>query len=223
MPPPAWTSPPAAVGSCHDLTKREAWAVSEPDPAVPCSERHTTVTTAIVQLTRTPDWDDVRALSRRMWVECVRSVDALLPGSTAARVRSAYTIYWFIPTEAQRAAGARWIRCDLGLPDGKRLRPLPASGPELGRLPLPDRIARCRLGRAAYYEVVRCAHRHAFRATHHVRRTGSFPGARVMRRWAERVCRARIPRAGIYLEYPTTKQSWKAGFRFAVCLKQTRR
>ncbi|KAA1427581.1 septum formation family protein [Nocardioides antri] len=216
------TSPPA-VGSCHDLTKREAWANSEPDPRVPCTARHTTVTVKNIQLAEAPNWRDFEALGRRMFVPCWRSVDAYLDGSVAARVRSAYTIYWFIPTKVQRDAGAKWIRCDLGLPNGDRLKNLPTDGrPALGDLPHPDGIAKCRLGRAASYESVVCSHRHAFRATHHVRHAADrYPGARTMRRWTIRKCRARLNTA-FYYEYPQNRLAWRAGHRFAVCLKETR-
>lgn len=214
---------PPAVGSCHDLTKGEAWSSSEPDPAVSCTERHTTVTVKIVELSGTPNWQDTAALSRAMFVKCWRAVDATLDGSVAARVRSAYILYWFIPTKAQRDAGAKWIRCDLGLPNGDRLRPLPTDGgPQLGGLPLPDNIARCRLGRGGDFEVVVCSHGHAFRATHHIHRSGDqYPGARAMRRWTIRKCRARI-NTGFYFEYPQSRLAWQAGMRYAVCLKETR-
>lgn len=215
---------PPVVGSCHDVTKAEAGEASEPDPAVACTERHTTTTVQVVTLDGTPNWRDYAALNRAMFVRCWRAIDAALPGDVAARVRSAYMLYWFIPTKAQRDAGANWIRCDVGLPNGDRLVNLPTDGsPELGSLPHPDRIARCRLGSDASFEVVVCSHGHSFRATHHVRHPAdNYPGAREMQRWAIRKCRDRIS-AGFYIEYPMDKLAWQAGHRFAVCQKQTTR
>jgi hypothetical protein len=138
---------PPAVGSCHELTLKEG--PSDPDPAVRCTERHTSVTTRIVRFRNAPDWGNIDRLLARIETPCNKGRLALFDGHAKPLQMSAYVEFFFIPTKAQRDAGAKWVRCDVALAGGRSLRALPTDrDPALGRLPLPDRLARCRAGSA---------------------------------------------------------------------------
>lgn len=216
------TTPPA-VGSCHALTLEEALAASDPDPAVRCTERHTSVTTRIVRFRNAPNWGNTDRLLARIETPCSQSQLALFGGHAKPLQMSAYFGLFFIPTKAQRDAGAKWVRCDTALISGRSLRALPTDGdPELGRLPLPDRLARCRVGKAGGYAVTTCDRKHAFRATHAVKYPSrTYPGTRRMSRWTLRKCRAKLGGAAFYYE-PAERAEWRAGMRFSVCLRKTR-
>ena len=217
------TTPPE-VGSCHDLTRDEAWAATEPDPAVPCTDAHTSETIAIVDLGANPHWSDTSAVLRSAKIPCLRALTSYFDGRVRELSWSAYSYYVFFPTRAQRRAGATWLRCDVALAGSRRMTQLPTDGPaELGSLPLPDSQAGCRQGKAEYYAQLRCSDPHAFRTTHVVKHPGTrFPGARVMRRWAFRKCKDRLGRNAFLYEWPDSRAAWRLGDHFAICEKKTR-
>jgi hypothetical protein len=215
---------PPAIGSCHALTYAEGMADADPDPAVDCSAPHTSVTIKVVHFDQAPDWDDTGRLQRRIVAPCSQALLAFFGGRAKALQMSAYSFVWFVPSQAQRDAGATWIRCDLVLYSTRSLKALPTNGdPELGSLPLPNRQARCRAGKRADYRMTACDVRHAYRATHARRYpSGGYPGARRMTRWTIRMCVSKLPRSAFYYESPS-RARWKAGLRFSVCMKATSR
>jgi hypothetical protein len=209
------------AGDCHALTYDESMKGSDPDPTVPCTDAHTSITVKVVQLTN-PDWSDMNEVGRQITAPCRKAWFEELGGVKKASL-SAYGLFWFVPTKAQRDAGASWVRCDAALYGSKSLLPLP-SGTDisLGSLPLSDKLARCRAGKRADYRMLSCSKGHAFHATLALKYPGSsFPGERAAARWALRHCRAHISTA-FYYEAVPSKASWKQGYRYAVCLPKTR-
>lgn len=106
---PTYHQPP--VGACYWLSTKQVNKPSTGKPPVPCSEQHTVMTIAVVQLRDPVDWDDVYS---RFVGRCYDAFyDAI--GTTRHAGMSAYDIWWFIPTEEERAQGARWARCASGV------------------------------------------------------------------------------------------------------------
>ncbi|NYJ03024.1 hypothetical protein HNR19_003722 [Nocardioides thalensis] len=214
---------PPAVGSCHATTYGEAMAKSDPDPAVPCSDAHTGLTFKVVDLGTSPDWDD-DALPRIVTNRCSDAWHEVLGDNPKVITRSAYTFFWFMPTKAQRDAGATWASCDASLWGGKnRLAPLPAGEDiSLGSLPLPARVAKCRGGKRADYAYTVCSRQHSFKATISVRYPHkTYPGRRAAERFAKRACAKRVTTA-YFAEDVWSKRAWQAGYRHAVCLPEVR-
>ena len=215
------TTPPA-VGSCHDLTLREGYRASDPDPAVACSARHTSHTFKVVEFEDPPPWRDEKVLQKIVRRQCVPAVRGALGGNAKAVQLSATSApWWFMPTPAQRDAGAAWIRCDLVNLGGDRLMPLPAD-PTLS-LPLSDSRAKCRVGKRAHYLVTTCSRPHQYRATHAVKYPSArYPGDRRLQRWSVRKCGDKLGRSFGYYEWPG-RLDWKLGFSYSICFKTTRR
>jgi hypothetical protein len=211
-----------AVGDCHALTYAEGEKPTDPDPTVSCTDSHTSITVEVVQLT-SPDWSNMTKIGQQIAKPCTRGwIDAL--GGEPKKVKlSAYSYFWFIPTEAERDAGATWVRCDAALLGGTKLLPLPAgTNIHLGSLPLSDNVARCRTGKSTDYRVVACSKRHTYHATLALKYPGStYPGKRASARWALQHCRARMNGA-FYWESVPSKLAWKLGLRYAVCMPKTR-
>lgn len=215
------TGDPPAVGSCHALTPKELAKAADPDPAVSCDDPHQSLTVKVVQFSSAPDWGNVERILKRIYAPCFRAVVARSGGSSKKLQMSAYSMAWFIPSRAQRANGAKWVRCDLYLAAGTKLLTLPANDEiALGALPLSDRFAKCRVGKRYGYAVTSCSRNHSFRATVAIKYPhSSYPGRRAATRFAVRKCRARID-SGFYYEL-VSRLSWRAGFRHAICLPTT--
>ncbi|GAA3827265.1 hypothetical protein [Nocardioides panacisoli] len=210
------------VGDCHTLTVDEGAKFSDPDPTVPCTNRHTSITIEVVQLSN-PDWSAADALWKKLSKPCYLGLIDALGGNTKKIQLSAYTFYWFGPTKAERDAGASWVRCDAVVLGGGKFVPLPAGTDiSLGSLPLGNKLAECRAGKRADYQVLSCSRRHAYRATLALNYPGdTYPGKKAALHWALRHCRAHLDGAFYYESVPS-KFSWNLGFRYAVCLPETR-
>ena len=211
-----------AVGDCHTLTVDEGAKPSDPDPTVSCTDTHTSITIRVVQLSD-PDWSDMNALGRKISTPCYQGLIDELGGDTKKVQLSAYSFFWFIPTKAERDSGASWVRCDAVLLGGRKFVSLP-SGTDisLGSLPLGDKLAKCRAGKRANYQVISCSKSHAFHAKLALKYPGStYPGKRAAERWALRHCRAHLDRT-FYYEAVESKFAWNLGYRYAICLPETR-
>lgn len=213
---------PPAVGSCYDLTYGELHGASSDAPPVPCSSRHTTLTFDVVEFAEPPDWNDEESFESVVHDQCNVSWIDVLGGNPKTISRSSYTYYWLMPTPAQREAGAAWVRCELALLAGGSAAPLPRNV-RLGRLPLPDAVARCREGEREDYRVTVCARAHQYRATHSIKlpwsRWRSYDAAQA---FAHRECDGRI-RGAFYYQWPLSRYWWRLGFRHASCLPRTTR
>lgn len=216
------TSPPP-VGSCHDLTIEEAWAQTEPDPAVDCSTRHTTVTIKIIRFKKAPDWSNLKKINRKTIKKCGRALHAFFDGRRKKVALSSYSIYWFTPTSMQRKAGAKWVRCDLALIRPNSVPTLPTDGdPALGRLPLSDDIAKCRKGKRKNFYPTTCNTGHQLRATRAVRyRSDTYPGDAKIERFAKRKCQRKLGRKLGFVTW-LNRPMWKGGHRHIVCYEKTR-
>lgn len=183
-----------ATGACYDLTIRQAGMPSIGEAPVGCSSQHTMVVTAVGQLPAGLDWSTYdftkpnSAFSAAYYKVCGPAA-AKLVGSSRVRALSLYRDYWFAPTEADVAAGARWFSCLVALTEATRLLPLPASAHLQLATPLPARFARCVRDAKSGYQTIACSKRHQWRATF-----AQVIGTRNTPRNAARAARSTCPR-----------------------------
>jgi len=215
---------PPVVGSCHDLTFDEGYEVADPDPAVACTESHTSVTVKVVRFAEAPDWSDEDAMLRVVHRRCTPAELAFFGDHARPFQLSTYSGWYFLPTRVQQEAGATWLRCDIALYGYRSLQQLPTDGPpELDRPPLSDHVARCRKGKRDDFALTSCDRNHQFRATYAVKYpSGSYPGDKRMIRWTIRKCSDRLGSSFGYWER-ATRTDWNSGLRYSICFKTTTR
>lgn len=220
---PAAKAAPAkpAVGSCHDMSVKEAYAVADPDPAVSCARRHTSRTIAVPTVPAGIKMTNGRALARIVDQKCSPAYERAIHPSRKQRLLSAYAQFWFAPTKAQIRQGARWIRCDVVLQKGRSLAPLPpAQVPALGNAPHPDREARCYLGRKGGYLVTTCDSGHAYRTVTAYEMQGRrYPSQRKSFNTAKRRCGAAAGKN--WTTFNPSREQWRAGYKWYICTRKT--
>ncbi len=212
---------PPDVGSCHTLTADQAYDETDPEPPVPCTEAHTSVTTKILAVDANADWGS-DAFLYRTGKRCQRATIAYFDDRVKSLQMSNYFTWFFYPTPFQRESGASWVRCDVILYAAWELKPLPTDGgPELGPLPLEEGIARCAKSKVDDYLVTTCDRPHRFRAVRALKYPDeTYPGARRIERWTLRKCDEKLgPRLGYY--HPPSRRGWDAGLRYSICYKTT--
>ena len=134
-----------AVGLCYDLSAKQAGKPSSTAAAVPCDAPHTLVTVKVKRLPKDFRWKSLS--SEDFYVPCQKALVDALGGSTKLVAMSAYDLWWFGPTQEERAKGAKWIRCDVGIHKGRTgLNKLPAVL-GLTSFPLSNLDSRCLVGR----------------------------------------------------------------------------
>lgn len=219
------------VGTCHDLTYDQAYADSDPAPAVPCRRTHTLRTFLVPTVPDRIDMDDDEALEALVTRRCSPALLRVVSGgSLERRLMSAYSYFWFTPTRAQVRAGARWVRCDLALLAGlDGITTLPrASRPQLqGRPPYDDRVARCYTGRqpGGYHYVTACSRKHQYRARKVYDLGGpkgrAYPGRQGFERIGERRCAPVTGRR--WHQFVPDEEQWLGDYRYVVCTTRTTR
>jgi hypothetical protein len=211
-----------SVGECHDLTVAQVNAPSDSRPPVDCAQSHTTRTIRVAQLPSGTSWNDgADQISRTVERTCLPARDEALGRTDKVRDRSAYTFVWFVPTRAEREAGARWFRCDLALNGGSRMLPLPTDEtPALGGLPLPDSVARCLHPDTLI--TTTCARTHTWRSTgSFTLRLADHPSEKRVRTAALKRCPALVT-TGRYRWTYRGEVGWKLGDHVVVCYSKTR-
>lgn len=215
---------PPAVGSCHDLTFDEALSSSDPDPAIECSTRHTSLTLQVVDYEAPPDWREWDKISRRLWVPCNKALIERV-GYADWVQKSAYRVTFFRPTKAQRDAGAAWVRCDAVVLAGPHsLGKVPGRHMGMGGLGPMDQVAKCRRGKRDDYAMVICTRPHEFFAQWTPGMRGDhYPGVRAAKKFAADKCMDLVgdPAGGdpFLYEWVPNRLYWRAGYRSAVCLR----
>ena len=119
-----------------------------------------------------------------------------------------------------KAAGARWLRCDLILGDGSDLRALPGTL-AIGTYPFKRSVSRCLAGRDFHLTV--CTEPHTHRATGAIRIPRyAFPSKKERRIDGIDRCRPRTSSRTYRYGWPS-KVAWEAGDHALVCYTRTRR
>ncbi|HET6152705.1 MAG TPA: septum formation family protein [Marmoricola sp.] len=205
------------VGQCRDLTAAQGDPMANNSPTVPCSSPHTTYTFAVPNLARGVD---AKHLSAAKFLTA--GVDACTPRwhkflgrSWGIEDQTMFSYMFFAPTKAQRAHGARWVRCDLILQSGGDINVLPAAHRPLLQGPLSNSVRRCRNQGGVY---VTCDQTH-------VTRTAAFfnvmskkrPTPTQFIRLGEKNCPVG-DRA--FFGWPN-KYNWALGDRAEVCYRHT--
>jgi hypothetical protein len=209
------------VGECKNYTLAEGAGETETSAPVDCATSHTAKVVAVKLLPDHLDWTSSQAaLVRAGRIKCIPAVNEALGRTDKLRSMSAYTGFFFWPTEAQRANGARWIRCDVNLAAATKIVPLPVDTiPMLPPAPLPDTVRACLAGDNLY--LTTCSRAHRYRATGGVTLdAGHYP---LRERWV-RIANNRCPdlttTRAWYAFWPT-RLEWLAGERTIVCYSKT--
>lgn len=208
------------VGACYDLTLTQVYGVSSPEAPVGCGSRHTVVVSAVGQLPDSLDWTTIdpshlpAALVRAVNSTCDPAIKTLV-GSPTRRALSLYTSFWFAPTDADIAAGARWFSCEVVLAESRALVPLTAGQPSKVGRSVAKKVARCANAKGNY---VACAKRHQWRTTY-ATTVAAKPTDRQVLRAAMRICPRHV-----------SSRTWRYGSPIRegrsfvlICMSQTRR
>ena len=136
-----------AFGRCWNepYEKVSAWTSWRGGDYVPCEEQHTTYTYTVQELparhaaafsralsasqsaqAEMSAREDIRAVGSRI---CQTELEFLVP--TRGDQYSMLTMFTLLPSDAEWQAGARWVRCDIGL----LAPPTPESEPRFAALP----------------------------------------------------------------------------------------
>jgi hypothetical protein len=248
---PAPTAAPASgepsVGQCWDATDKKAgdWADWEGSAATSCSAKHTLYTYGVVKLTgQLPnDWATSAtnpalsdAVSAKASAACDAPYQSFLPNLqwNQELVQS----FFFVPTHAQWAKGARWVRCDVGLLDygtslsGEEFTPLPASISTLttGVATDPDRYRLCLTTSSSTAKgpladstavIADCRDDPQWQLTTHGDLPGAasaaYPSAKALDQATTALCSAGLSKGDTYVGYPPTKAAWTTGDREIQC------
>lgn len=159
---PTLTGAPA-VGDCFDITEAQTYPMTLPgEEPVDCAEDHTALVVGVGRLPRHLTWASPMAEVRHaMSLGCAAGYRRLIGTDDRLYYRSQYYLLQFIPTAAQRDAGARWFDCMMAIGNDTGLVDLPRTLPRLGQR-IPDLVARCV---TASLDYTTCADTHAWRSS----------------------------------------------------------
>jgi hypothetical protein len=160
---PAYLGKPK-VGDCHALTVKDIRADAETKKPVPCSQRHTTVTVAVVTATKATTSAKGDARTFAVGEACGPGFTKALGSDSRTRAKTLYSLAWFNPTKEQKAKGATWLRCDVPLTAANHACPITGKQPLLDDGPSKSELACGRLagGEKAAWIFVPCATKHQF-------------------------------------------------------------
>jgi hypothetical protein len=163
---PAYLGEPK-VGECHNLTAKQIQKASDTIKPVPCTQKHTTVTVAVV--TATKETNEAKGDDRTFAVgqACGPGFTEVLGGDSKTRAKTLYSLAWFNPTKAQAAKGAKWLRCDVALTAVNRAFPITGKQPLLDDGPKDSELACGRRidGKVTGWIFVPCSTKHEFEAS----------------------------------------------------------
>ena len=173
------------------------------------------MTIKVIRLSAPVDWDHV---FERLAVPCHRALyDAI--GTRRYSGLSAYDFWWFWPTEEERAAGATWVRCDVGM----RLdatyggRSIPADV-HLGPPPYPNRESNCLFGLYPDLVYVTCHDYHNYRAAKVIELRRLADSQEQYQKQGLRCRRISTPATTLY--QGPSRDEFRAGNHFGVCFER---
>lgn len=212
------------VGECRNYGMAAVAPPTNGSPVVPCSELHTSKVIATPLLPDNLTWDSPEtAIHLAMAKACLPAFRSTLGRTEKLRQKSAYEIAWFYPTEDQKLAGARWLRCDLLLYGGNTLMPIRRNAiPILQAAPLPRAVTSCLNGSGDDVRKTVCTKTHRYRATGTwlVDRT-YYPGNAALFDIAKRRCPSLVSTPRYWYAWWMDRNSWKAGDRAITCYSRT--
>ena len=193
------------------MTVKDIQAASDTRAPVPCAERHTTRTVAVVTEPAAARTGSEDARAAAVGEACAAGFTKLVGGSSRQRAETLYNLAWFTPTKAQKAKGADWMRCDVTLTGERRAYPISGKDPLLAD-GLKDHERLCgRLspGETVKWAFVPCASDHLFEPKKFVE-AGPDVTLKQARAEAKKACND-----GLYTWSPPTQ--WGLGDRWYVC------
>jgi hypothetical protein len=199
------------VGECHDLTVKDIQAASDTQAPVPCAERHTTRTVAVVTEPAAASKGSEDARAAAVGAACADGFKSLVGGTSRKRAETLYNLAWFTPTKAQKAKGADWMRCDVTLTGEERAYPISGKNPLLADgLKAHERLCgRLSPGETVKWEFAPCASDHLFEPKKFIE-AGFDVALKDARAAAKKACND-----GLYTWSPPAQ--WGAGDRWYVC------
>jgi hypothetical protein len=212
---PAYLADPKE-GECHDLTLKQVAAVSDTTKPVPCSSKHTTLTVAVVPEPPEARKGSQNARAFAVGQACGPGFVKQVGGDSKTRAKTLYSLAWFMPTKAQRAKGANWLRCDVTLSDEHHAYQL------TGKLPLLDdgaheRELRCGRNKPGNqsWEYVPCTTHHQYVADKFIEADPDTTWKQAQKA-AEKACFAE---GGLFSR--SLPEQWGIGDRWYVCWSTT--
>jgi len=213
------------VGACRLVKPGDIPPRSNTTATVPCSQRHNAITVAVSRTKPGQDLDR-KSVYDLTSSRCVQAGDRLSGLSGSSLAMSIITYSWFIPTPAERRAGARWLRCDLNAytyaAKGRRITDIY----DLPRLPLrggqlPELLRLCVDQPHGDFLRVSCSKRHTYRAVSAFRyptHGRAYPSSKRLDAIAEAGCRAALhPTGRFWWDFPS-HEAWNAGHPWIPCL-----
>lgn len=205
------------VGTCYQMSTKELGQASYGEGAVDCLAKHTSQVIGVTYLPSGLSWRkaSVARLGKIAQKDCYPAITTALGGTVELRAQSAYRLAFFVPSKAQRKAGARWIRCDVILGVG----PLAALPPSYALSDPPaDNVAACLNGSGS---VRACTKKHVYRTIGAVAVDRKrYLSDRAFTSVGGRKCRAAYGKKTAYLTWPS-KTVWKQGERAITCYKRS--
>jgi hypothetical protein len=212
------------AGQCRDTPQAVLPEAHDPTPPVDCTERHTLETYAVLRADGALDGGRLDAMGER----CVQRVQEFLGGDYEP---TAVSVYYFGPSRAQRAEGARWVRCDVGVVTDTAfagVRRLTGSLQDAFADGVPPAYRRCLRSSpdpVAPQPLVSCRQPHFAQqmptSVDLEQADAAYPGMDRLAERAQAECartvRAQLPEAGQALVVVPTAAMWRAGVRTAQC------
>ncbi|WP_370618922.1 septum formation family protein [Mumia qirimensis] len=231
-------APRPVVDACYRLTPAQLDEAQLDVAPVPCTQPHTTQTYLVAMLPDEVDPADGAAVATAADRGCRAALRPYLRATPARLALSRATYAWFVPSDDDLEAGARWLRCDVAVSrSDTTLLPLPVKAHGLlrndGAL---DRYGRCartgRAGIAAGEGGRACALPHTWRAVA-ARRLGAardaYPGGAAVRQdvlsRCEQPAREFTDNSTADIDVgwlPPSRAAWASGDRFGLCWTRTR-
>lgn len=215
----AATTPPK-TGACYAYSVKALDAASGPTRTVSCSRTHTAVTYFVGTVTgpasaATSHVDPAVVLATGSGCRAALVRKIGVKAASLTRI----TFGYFVPTQAQWAAGARWYRCDAVLAK---------SSSALGRIPKNFlRAVKTSAGIATYRrcltktgKIIACTSRKAYFSARKYATLGSasaaYPGDTGVADKSFSLCTRALGRAPKYATWPLA-DGWSIGQRQATC------
>jgi len=209
---PAYLTKPK-VGDCHKLSLKDIAAESDTKKPVDCSDKHTTRTVAVVTAPAAAMRGSNDTQAYAVGKACGSALAEVLGADATTRAKTLYSLAWFMPTKAQKAKGASWMRCDVTLTDQRHAYALKAKTPFLDDDPEDsERVCgRINPDEEDVWEIVPCAVKHQFVPRKYIPAPAStsFKEAGAE---AKKACKTYGP-----LYTWSHAEKWGSGERFYIC------
>ncbi len=231
-------APPPKVGECRALTFGAIGRYSNAGATTSCESPHTSLTFAVETLPKDIAFNGVDigndAVQEKASLLCRADFAGYIGGSAATRALSRLSVTYFLPTQADFDAGARWVRCDvIALQSARVLGDLPSTvkGFNASDAALDD-YGVCSRGEPGSADalLVMCNQDHDYRALTALRLgsdSAAYPGEDVVGADGQKRCDTYISDVlglgGGYTyawTYPSS-DDWDNGQRFGFCWNQT--